>query len=933
MKIAGFRPDRTFLENKVGRRIFLVFVTCAILPLAAMALVSYFEVTSQLSRQADERLHQACRSAGMTLLERLALLESDLDMMGALWRPGPQGTLPVQDSAVHERVSRRFHWVSLQAEDGRILIQNNPGAQPFVPVDAESKHLAGNNTLVATRKEQDGSSVIYLARSASSAHGETKLLVGKINQDYFWGGEGFLPALTEIAVLSQSRDVLFSSLTGDVPVQELAQAMVVSDAGGRFEWASGGVRYEARYWLLFMHPTYWNNWIIVVNERREDVLGPLLSFRVIFPAVILLTLCIVAFLSLREIRLRTGPIEQLRDATQKIAAKDLTARVDIRTKDEFEELGASFNNMAERLGTHVATMETVNTIGKSLTAERNQEVILDLILSGAKRLTRADGGALCLLSNQGKLVLSLLEIDSLGLRIRDDSGPAAEAWLSLAGVGEGDGSAGPDDRIHRCDDTYTSDDHDFRALHDFDEENGYRTQSWLSVPLKNHENEVIGTLQLFNVREQPAGSVGVFSDEDVGMAESLASQAAVVLTKNRLADEFKKLFEGLTGLIATAVDAKSPYTGDHCKRVPPLVMMIAEAACKATEGPLRDFTLSEDEMYELKIAAQLHDCGKVATPVHIADKATKLETIFDRIKLIETRFEILRRDQHIALLEKKLEAIGEPATASYASEIDAELDRYMQQVRQDLEFLRACNQGSEFMPPGWSLRMKEIAARYIWSGMDGASASVIDPDEVRNLDVQRGTLNDEERLLIQQHVDLTYEMLAALPYPRKLRNVPMHAATHHERMDGKGYPFGLDRSRLSMQGRIIAIADVFEALTAGDRPYKPRKPLSEVLSILGKMKENGHIDPDLYDLFIREKIYLRYALENLDPSQIDEPTLFDEPGVAETPPTALGRHSPKIDPGLPSEWKNQLESISRKFLTIRRRIAGMVGSFPEHPDR
>jgi HD-GYP domain-containing protein (c-di-GMP phosphodiesterase class II)/HAMP domain-containing protein len=888
MKLAKLRPDRAFLENKVGRRIFLVFVVCAILPLGMMALVSYFEVTSQLSRQADERLHQACRSAGMTLMERLALLESDLDMMGALWRQDLPEALSFQDLAVHERISARFHWVSLQAEDGRILARNDPGAQPFLPTANEWEHLAGNNTLVSTRKEPGGSPAILLARSAFSASGERRILVGRINHDYLWGGEGFLPALTEIAVLGQSRDVLFSSLTGNVPVRELAQAKAISEATGRFEWAAAGVRYEARYWDLFMSPTYLDKWIIVVNEKRDDVLEPLRSFRIIFPAIFFLTLCIVALLSLREIRRSTGPIEQLRDATQKIAAKDFTARVKIRTRDEFEELGISFNDMAERLGTHVSTMETVNTIGKSLTAEKNETQLLDLILSGAKRLTNADGGALSLLSGQGRLILALLEIDSLGFRVRSESGSAAEAWLSLAGFRSGAESTVLDDLTRRCDDTYASAANDFRGLHDFDRKNGYRTQSWLSVPLKNHENEVIGTLQLFNAREKHAGSTVAFSDDDVHMAESLASQAAVVLTKNKLVDEFKRLFEGLTELIATAVDAKSLHTGDHCKKVPVLAMMIAEAACKTTEGPLRDFALSDDEMYELKIAAQLHDCGKVATPVHIADKATKLQTIFDRIRLIETRFEILRRDRRIALLEEKLQAIDSPGPACWAAEIDAEMDQFMQQLKQDMEFLRACNQGAESMPPGWGRRVKEIAARYYWSGMNDEPESVLSSDEVQNLTIERGTLNREEKLVIQRHVELTHQMLEALPYPRKLRNVPLHAASHHERMDGKGYPFGLDRSRLSMQGRIIAIADVFEALTAADRPYKPRKHLSEVLNILRRMKEDGHIDPDLYDLFIREKIYLRYALENLESSQIDEPALFDEPAASGPHRMALG---------------------------------------------
>ncbi len=876
MKLADLRPDQVFLSNKVGRRIFIVFIVCAVLPLGLMALISYLQVTSHLSRQADERLHQACKNAGMALLERLALLESDLDMAGALWQLNLQEQpLLLQDSVLQQRISARFEWISLQTEAGVILAGNRPEASPFFPTADELTHLLGNNTLVATRMEDGGKAGVFLARSFPSAGAERRLLVGEIKQGYLWGGEGFLPALTEIAVLSSSRDVLFSSLSGQPPLQQLALAMEVSNAAGDFEWEAAGLRYNARYWVLFMHPTYWDNWIVIANERRDDVLAPLRSFRNIFMLVFFLTICVVAFLSLKEIRRRTGPIEQLQEATRKIAAKDFYTRVRIETGDEFQELGASFNEMAERLGAHVTTIETVNTIGKSLTAEQSEDLLLDLILNGARHLANADGGALVLQSEDGRLHLALMEIDSLGFRVRNDSGPAAEAWLALAEGVSGTASSTLDGRTRQCADTYASTDHDFSSLHEFDGRSGYRTQSWLSVPLRNHENEIIGTLQLFNARETLTGATIPFSDEDVRLAESLASQAAIVLTKNRLVDEFRKLFEGLTDLIATAVDAKSPHTGFHCKRVPVLAMMIAEAACRTTEGALRDFTLSNDEMYELRIAAQLHDCGKVATPVHISDKATKLETIFDRIRLIETRFEILRRDRRIELLEERILYAGEEDPAFRITEIEAEMDRFVEQLKQDLEFLRSCNQGTEFMPPSSRQRVEEIASRYSWSSMNDEISSILTPDEVTNLTIPRGTLTKEEREVVERHVDLTYQMLEALPYPRKLRNVPLHAASHHERVDGKGYPFRLDRSRLSMQGRIIALADVFEALMAGDRPYRPKKMLSEGLRILQIMRDTGHLDPDLHDLFVQEKLYLRYAESYLDPSQIDEPLLLE----------------------------------------------------------
>jgi hypothetical protein len=329
-------------------------------------------------------------------------------------------------------------------------------------------------------------------------------------------------------------------------------------------------------------------------------------------------------------------------------------------------------------------------------------------------------------------------------------------------------------------------------------------------------------------------------------------------------------------LLATAIDEKSPYTGGHCRRVPILTMMLAEAACQTNHGPLQDFTLSKEELYELRVAALLHDCGKVITPVHVVDKATKLEAIFDRIDLIDTRFEILKRDAEIAFLRKEMASKGhDQALDTPARE---ELRKRIQQIDEDKEFLRVCNTGDEWMHESLQQRIREIAQTYTWQNPHGVTVPCLCEDEVYHLTIAKGTLTPEEREVINYHVVATIKMLEALPYPAYLRRVPALAGVHHERMDGKGYPKGLTGEHIPVSGRILALADIFEALTAKDRPYKPGKTLSEALHILGLMKQSGHIDPHLFDVFINEQVYLRYAEEHLDPEQLDEVVLSEIPG-------------------------------------------------------
>src|SRR5436190_6766089 len=351
-------------------------------------------------------------------------------------------------------------------------------------------------------------------------------------------------------------------------------------------------------------------------------------------------------------------------------------------------------------------------------------------------------------------------------------------------------------------DAYSQEGFDFSGTRNFDKKTGYRSKAFLTVPMKNHESEIIGVLQLINSIDTATNEIGPFSHSDQRLAESLASQAAIALTNRSLINQLEELFESFIELINTAIDEKSKYTGGHCQRVPVLTMMLAEAVNETTEGPLGNFNMSEKDRYELKIAGMLHDCGKVTTPVHVVDKATKLETIFDRINLVDTRFEVLKRDLEIASLKEKLKLLGESALDEVAArkrsaQIDQTLRDRLRHVEGDREFLRQANVGGEAMAPEERERVNRIGASYKWIDVSGGTVGFLTDDEIKNLTISRGTLNNEEREKINHHIVATIKMLEALPWPKHLSHVPEYAGGHHERMDGKGYPRGLTPSNFS----------------------------------------------------------------------------------------------------------------------------------------
>ncbi len=522
----------------------------------------------------------------------------------------------------------------------------------------------------------------------------------------------------------------------------------------------------------------------------------------------------------------------------------------------------------------VLRLEQLNAIGASLSAERDIDRLLEAILTAAKTITRADGGTLYRVTEERTLRFEIVRTSSLRyylggttgnpvpfypIQLYKDDKPnqsMVAAYAALTG------------RTVNIADAYAADGFDFSGTRAFDTKTGYRSKSFLTVPMRNHDNETIGVLQLINAQEPSSGAIVPFSPSDQRLAESLASQAAIALTNRMLINQLEQLFESFINLINSAIDEKSPYTGGHCQRVPVLTMLLAEAVSETRDGPLRDFHMSDKDRYELKIAGLLHDCGKVTTPVHVVDKATKLENIFDRIQLIDTRFEVIKRDAELDALRKR-HIFLEQRKLMEAAEEDKRLRDRLRQLDDDRKFLHACNIGGERMREEDVDRVRRIG-QYRWRDFAGHEAQFLTEDEVKNLTIRSGTLTEEERKVINHHIVATIRMLEALPWPKHLTKVPEYAGGHHERMDGKGYPKGLTREQMSVQARCMGIADIFEALTAKDRPYKKGKTLSESLEILGRMKLNNHVDPDLFDIFVRRKVYRRYAEMFLDKEQIDE---------------------------------------------------------------
>lgn len=524
--------------------------------------------------------------------------------------------------------------------------------------------------------------------------------------------------------------------------------------------------------------------------------------------------------------------------------------------------------MNDKVDSVFRKINLLNEVGIALSAEKNFSSLLEQILIGAKKITNADGGTIYLLNADKKLEMVVIQTDSLNIHLggntdkpitfnpvslyHDDGTPDLSMVVTRAVI---------EDNPVNIADAYNSDGYDFSGTYEFDKSTGYHSQSFLAVPMKNHENDVIGVLQLINAKSPSNEEIIPFSKEDQQLVESLASQAAVAITNKQLIDSLNGLFNSLVQLIATAIDEKSPYTSGHCKRLPIITMLIADAVHDTKEGELKEFLMTNDDRYELEVAAWLHDCGKLTTPEYVMDKSTKLERIVDRIELIDLRLEIIKRDAEVEKLISIADGVNrDEANTTYNEKIKT--------INNAAEFIRRHNKGGEFMHDDDVQKIKNCA-KLQWKDKEGVLQPLLNLDEIDNLCIVKGTLTQGERDIINNHIVATIKMLDTLPFPKHLQNVPEYAGGHHERVDGQGFPKGLKKDQMSVQARIMAIADIFEALTARDRPYKDPMKLSQAISILKNMSETGHIDPDLFDVFMTQSVHIHYAKEHLLPEQND----------------------------------------------------------------
>lgn len=526
-------------------------------------------------------------------------------------------------------------------------------------------------------------------------------------------------------------------------------------------------------------------------------------------------------------------------------------------------------------------------ISIELSSEENIEILMEKILLATIEISNADAGSIYMVNKSKELEFRTIINNTLNLHLGGSSNnpitfpniplfvnnmPNKTAMVAYA-VNNGEAI--------NIKDVYDELPFDLSAARKMDQETGYRTQSMLTFPLKDHIGDIVGAIQIINAQKFNNAGEPVTIEFSASIAEqilSFASLGAIALTNKELITNMEILFGSFAQTIAAVIDEKSPHTGGHCKRVPELTLLIADAVHSEEKGPLADFSLSAQERHQLDIAGWLHDCGKIATPDHIIDKSTKLHTIFDRIEYIDAKFEIAQRDIDSHFQQSVINSLKKGRTIE-VQQLERTRDVAHKQLNLDKAFIQKINIGGEFLTEQQELQIHEIAARYNIV-INGTNQSLLTPDEVTNLCIKRGTLNDKERLIIQHHMNVTSDILEALPFPKHLSNVAEYALGHHETMDGKGYPKGLTKEQMSVPARLMAVADIFEALSASDRPYKKAKPVSECLAIMGKLVLNNHLDGDIFTIFVRSKVYEAYILKFANPEQLDEFNIEDIPGLS-----------------------------------------------------
>lgn len=516
-----------------------------------------------------------------------------------------------------------------------------------------------------------------------------------------------------------------------------------------------------------------------------------------------------------------------------------------------------------------------------LTTEKNSSKLLDEILQVVMSIANSDAGSIYSITSNKQLKFETVINKSLNLYLGGTlGGPVNFPNIDLFIDGKPNDTAIVAHSVNTGEvinipDVYDALPFDMSAARKMDARTGYRSESMLTIPLKDHEDDIIGVIQLINVKDAQNKNIP-FSEELVTLIRSFASLGAISLTNSTLVKDMEVLFSTFAEAIAMAIDEKSPHTGGHCKRVPALTLMLADAVHKIDKGPLADFIMSPEDRHELSVAGWLHDCGKIATPDHIMEKSTKLETIFDRIEFIDAKFEIISRDLELSYQQQIISAIKQNKSVEVL-QFERLLETELKQLALDRALLQRVNIGGEFLGEEEQAHILRISKQYSLK-INGEETPLLTDDEVENLMIRRGTLTQGEREIMKRHMDITKNILDILPFPKHLSNVAEYALGHHEKLDGTGYPRGLTKEQMSVPARLMAITDIFEALSAVDRPYKKAKPVSECLNILGNMVSNNHLDPDIFAIFIESEVYKNYINEYANPEQLDEVDFDNLPG-------------------------------------------------------
>lgn len=512
---------------------------------------------------------------------------------------------------------------------------------------------------------------------------------------------------------------------------------------------------------------------------------------------------------------------------------------------------------AEQLGGQI---KKLSDIGRALSGVHDLNTLLEMIVDQARSFTKADAGTLYILE-ENTLRFQIVQNDSLKIRMGGKTGdtiPFPPVELKESNVSAYVAIKGEPVNIP---DVYDTDLFDFTGPKKFDQSTGYRSKSMLVIPLKNHEDDVIGVLQLLNATNAINKEVIPFSKDYVNLSESLASQAAVAITNAKLISNMAELFEAFVKVMATAIDEKSPVTGGHIRRVANLTLTMAEFINEHEDGIFKEKKFSPDQMYELRIAAYMHDIGKVTTPVEIVEKAKKLQTIFDRIHYVRLRMDYIIQKVKLEGQQIKIDLLESGAVKTEVEKVETDLNNKIQELKEIRSFINKCNEPGEFLEDETLERLKEISQR-TYLDNEGEEQPFLTEDELLNLSIRRGSITETERKKMQDHAAVTLRMLNQIPFTKKLKNIPNFAGAHHEFINGNGYPLGLKGDQIPFEGRLMAVTDIAEALTASDRPYKKAMPLETVYRILRSMSEKGELDNDLVELFIDKEIYKIYQAKH-----------------------------------------------------------------------